>query len=697
MTSIRGTSIGGTSVRGTRWRARLPWLAGPAVALAGLLVVVLTVGAAPVVALGARDPGLLVRVAGPVARLTAQAAGTVCLGALVFALVLTRAGADGALSARAWAAVRTAGRAAAVWAVAAFATAWFTLATVAGDVTAPARLVTSSSPGEIWAVLAAGEEPVAWLLTALLAAAVAVGCRGALAWATAAGLAVLAALALLPPAATGHASSQAGHDLAIPALFWHVLAAAVWVGTLVAVARRGWSTGPGTLEPAATARRYTRIATGCWAVLTVSGLVDAAVLLGRPDALVTTPYGWVLLAVTALTAALGLLGWRWRRRCLAAGRRAALVVGELGLLAVTAGLSVASTVLVPPAWAQRPTALQTLLGYDLDGPPTLARLLLDGRPDVVFLPVAVLAAALYLVAVRRLRAAGLRWPPGRTAAWLAGCAVLVLATGSGIGRYAPAMFSLHMTMHMLLSTVAPFLLVLGAPVVLLRRACPPAEPGSPVGLRDAVDRVAASGPGRVAARPVAAYVAFVGAPFVFYLTSLFDAGVRYRWADLAGNAVFLGIGLAFAAATVGTAARSPAWARVALLLASMPPGALFAAVLATTTRVVGDGEASSNMYSSLALPWTRGDLLGDQRVAAVVSLGLGEAALVAALAVVLVQWDRSQGRREGAADAPATAAARAVTAARAAAADPTGRADPTGQRDRASAGSGASAGSAAPD
>ena len=56
--------------------------------------------------------------------------------------------------------------------------------------------------------------------------------------------------------------------------------------------------------------------------------------------------------------------------------------------------------------------------------------------------------------------------PGRIVAWLCGCAVLLFATSSGVGRYMPAMFSMHMAAHMLLSMLAPVLLVLGAPVTL---------------------------------------------------------------------------------------------------------------------------------------------------------------------------------------------------------------------------------------
>ena len=84
---------------------------------------------------------------------------------------------------------------------------------------------------------------------------------------------------------------------------------------------------------------------------------------------------------------------------------------------------------------------------------------------------------LYLLAVRRLHRRGDSWPPGRTVAWLAGCAMVLFATSSGLGRYAEAQFSIHMIAHMLLGMIAPILLVLGGPVTLALRVLPAAGRG----------------------------------------------------------------------------------------------------------------------------------------------------------------------------------------------------------------------------
>ena len=85
---------------------------------------------------------------------------------------------------------------------------------------------------------------------------------------------------------------------------------------------------------------------------------------------------------------------------------------------------------------------------------------------------AVLAAGLYLWGVLRVRRRhpARPWPWYRTALFLGGLAVVVLATESGVGSYDDVLFWDHMVQHLLLLMVAPPLLVLGQPVTLLLHA-----------------------------------------------------------------------------------------------------------------------------------------------------------------------------------------------------------------------------------
>ncbi len=82
------------------------------------------------------------------------------------------------------------------------------------------------------------------------------------------------------------------------------------------------------------------------------------------------------------------------------------------------------------------------------------------------------AAALYLWGVLRVRRRhpARPWPLHRTALFLGGLAVVVIATQSGIGSYDDVLFWDHMVQHLLLLMVAPPLLVVGQPATLLLHA-----------------------------------------------------------------------------------------------------------------------------------------------------------------------------------------------------------------------------------
>jgi cytochrome c oxidase assembly factor CtaG len=91
-------------------------------------------------------------------------------------------------------------------------------------------------------------------------------------------------------------------------------------------------------------------------------------------------------------------------------------------------------------------------------------------PVVTVLAVAL--AVLYLEGAWRVarRHPARPWPWWRTAAFLGGLAVIVLATESGIGSYDDVLFWDHMIQHLMLIMVAPVLLVIGQPVTLLMHA-----------------------------------------------------------------------------------------------------------------------------------------------------------------------------------------------------------------------------------
>jgi cytochrome c oxidase assembly factor CtaG len=94
---------------------------------------------------------------------------------------------------------------------------------------------------------------------------------------------------------------------------------------------------------------------------------------------------------------------------------------------------------------------------------------LDGTLGLLFTLLTVATGIVYLAAAevgRRRDRRSRRWPLARTACFLGGLAVVLVAVDSGIGAEADEHLSAHMVEHMLIWLAAAPLLVAGAPVRL---------------------------------------------------------------------------------------------------------------------------------------------------------------------------------------------------------------------------------------
>ncbi|WP_084268276.1 cytochrome c oxidase assembly protein [Mycobacterium avium] len=602
--------------------------------------------ASALTATGLPDPGPVTTLGLPFLRAAGEIAAVLAVGSFLFAAFLVPPQPSGVLDADGYRALRLGTVASGVWAVCAALLVPLTLSDVSGHPVADLR------PAQMWSLAGLITTASAWRWTAILAAAITLASLPVLRWSWAPVLLAASLTTLIPLGLTGHSSAGGSHDLATNGLLIHLFAAALWAGGLLALLAYALRGGQGGGHLGLATRRFSAIALWCWVAMALSGLVNAAVRV-QPSDLLATGYGRLVLAKAAALCLLGGVGWRQRRVNVAAlqavstlgrARRALLrlTLIEAALFGLTFGIAVGlGRTAPPPPPARLPSIAEAEIGYDFDGPPTLTRILFDWRFDLIFGTAAIVLAGLYVAGVVRLRRRGDRWPPGRTSSWLLGCLVLLFVTSSGVGRYMPAMFSMHMVVHMCLSMLVPILLALGAPVTLALRALPAAGRGDPPGPREWLLAALHSRFSRLLTNPVVATVLFVAGFYGLYLSNLFDTTASSHAGHLLMNLHFLLSGYLFYWVVIGvdpTPRPIPPLAKLAVVFASLPLHAFFGVVLMGTRKVLG-----ADYYRSLGFSWHT-DLLGDQRLGGGIAWSAGEFPLVIVMLALLVQWARSDRR-----------------------------------------------------
>ncbi|GAA5065627.1 cytochrome c oxidase assembly protein [Nocardia callitridis] len=614
-------------------------LAGALAAVVAALVVALSAAQA-LSLLGIPDPGAFTTYGLPAVRALSDLFAALTVGSLLFSAFLVPPQSDGLLDVGGYRALRRASGFALVWACCAALLVPLTVSDTTGqpfgDVLAPADLWNATNQIEL-----AGT----WRTTTVLALIVAVGCRLALRWGWTPVLFGASLVTMMPLALTGHSSAGGSHDVATNSLILHLVSVAVWVGGLFAVLAHGLRDGAHT---DLAARRFSVVATIAFVVIGISGVLNSWVRVPA-DELFTTTYGRLILAKAGALAVLGVFGYLQRRAALPAlaadpNSRGALIrfaSVEVLVFAATIGLAVGLGRTPPPAPASVPTTQEVELGYNLDGPPTVARMLFDWRFDLIFGTLAIVLAVLYLLGVRRLRARGDAWPVGRTIAWLSGCVVLLLATSSGVGRYSPAMFSVHMGAHMALSMLVPILFALGGAVTLALRALPAAGRTGAPGPREWILAAVHNPVSRLLTHPIVASVLFVGGFYALYLGGIFDTYADSHAAHVLMNVHFLLSGYLFYWVVIGIDPKPrqvQPLAKLGMVFGSLPFHAFFGIALMSMTSVMGGW-----FYRGLGLDWQH-DLLGDQRTGGSLAWASGEVPLVVVMLALLIQWSRSDNR-----------------------------------------------------
>ncbi len=614
--------------------------AGVIAGVVAALIVMLSASDA-LVLLGIPDPGPATTYGLPALRAIGEIAAVIAIGSFLLAAFLVPPQKNGVLDVDGYRAVRTGSVASIVWAVCALLLVPLTLSDTSGQPFSEAI-----KPANLWIALDQVEIASAWRWTAIMAVVLAIASRTVLRWAWTPALLGFSLATLLPIALSGHSSAGGSHDIATNSLILHLGAASLWAGGLFAllahVRRRG-------AHADVAARRFSTIAGVCFVVMGISGVINALVRVSIAD-LFTTTYGLLIVGKIVALIVLGGFGWMQRRRALPAlvadpsarGPLLRFAGAEVLVLAATIGLAVGLGRTPPPAEIDPDlTTTEAALGYNLSGPPTFARMALDWRFDLIFGTAAIVMAVVYLIGVRRLRLRGDAWPVGRTVAWVLGCLTLLISTSSGIGRYSTAVFSVHMTGHMMLSMLAPVLLALGGALTLALRVLPAAGKDGVPGLREWLLIGLHSRISQFLTHPLVASLIFVGGFYVLYLGGIFGAVLDSHGAHLLMNLHFVLSGYLFYWTVIGvdpSPRKIAPVTKLAVVFGSLPFHAFFGVALMSMNTVMG-----AWFYRTLGLDWNS-DLLGDQKLGGGIAWATGEVPLVLVMLALLIQWSRSDDR-----------------------------------------------------
>lgn len=506
---------------------------------------------------------------------------------------------------------------------------------------------------DLGSTLVSTQSAQAWLATAVVALAIALGCWLGRTWRLVVGMVVLAVLATLPTVVTAQVSVGTDHDLATDAAIMFTLATVWWFGATWAAVRSENAAQPDADRGAAdeapdTATAQVVLRRARWAgVVGVIVAIPTRVGIGLFEQAGQAPwhsaYGFAIVALLLVLAVLGVrVGMRRPGRAKVAGTSAKpSMAGDLALVLVVVGLQAAMWRIHPHRYLAPQTAAQNFLGYNVGAPPPLAEFFLPGRPNLLLTVTALAAIGLYLWGMRRVVRAGHHWPIGRLVGWLVGWVMILILLDSKMWAYSSATFGWHMVVHMTVNMGAPVLMVLGAPITLLFRAGRASRPGEPASVRDAVNHFMDWRLIQTLLNPLLIWVIFIGSLYLLYLTPLFGSAMRYHWAHQLMIVHFIVIGYLFNWLVIGAdraAKPLPYVARLGYVFAAMPFHAFFAVAL-----LVGSALTGANFFRSLNLRWLH-DLARQQQIGGQITWATSEVPLFVLIIVLVWQWFRQDQR-----------------------------------------------------
>jgi cytochrome c oxidase assembly factor CtaG/putative copper export protein len=455
--------------------------------------------------------------------------------------------------------------------------------------------------------------------------------------------AIVALAGLVPLALIGHAAGTSGHDMAVNSMGIHLVAVTIWVGGLIELGFQlryeSWLV---------LAKRYSTLALFAFGLTAISGVAAAALRIVDVQYLFTQ-WGILVIVKVIVLITLGIFGAFYRFRILNAAvpsKRSfgILAIIELALMGAAFGIGASLSRSAPPSTniklgdLSSPAAVLT--GSPLPPELTLDRWFTSYKIDLVWLVVVLVATALYLFGVFRLKKRGDEWPIGRTISWLLGMGLLLWITCGPLNVYEQYLFSVHMLAHMILTMGVPVLLVPGAPVTLLLRASE-ARKDESRGLREWVLWAVHTPWAKLVSNPIFAALNFAASLVIFYFTPLFSWSTRDHLGHEWMIVHFLITGYLFVQALVSIDPgpdKIPFLLRLMLLIGTLAFHAFFGLSLMS-----GEGLLLADWFGAMGRTWGESPI-ADQQTGGAIAWGVGELPAAVLTIIVSIQWFRSDVR-----------------------------------------------------
>lgn len=494
------------------------------------------------------------------------------------------------------------------------------------------------APDAWWTFQITTPASLAWLLSAVAALATALASYFSRMYAPFALTYLFGLLAMMFVGVTGNVSIGLDHDWATDAAIWIALTMIPLATGAVAVVLRGVA-GASPDDVAHRLRRY-HVMVPVGVVVAAGGHAFIAwqQLAGQP--LRGQYYGIPTVGFFVCLALLA-ASWAWRqasgeaRDGAAPTRALASAVRDVAVGIVYVGFLSTANHIPTPRYLIPQSAQVNYLGYESPIPVTLERLLTLGRPNFLWVGLALVSVGVYLWVYVRVRRAGQSWPAYRVAFWVSGWALTFYLAVTGFWEYSTVVFSWHMFVHMTVNMTVPVLCVLGGPLTLARLAARPRDKGELPGATESIGAVLAYRPlQRVFSTP-SLWLNYVGSLFLIYYTPLFPWLMRYHWAHQLMLLYFMVTGYLFFNMLVGIDNRStrmPHLIKLALVISIMPFHAIFAVGILMSASLFG-----GDFYNSIDITWV-GDLMADQNIAGQITWILGEIPLFIVIIALAAQW-----------------------------------------------------------